>query len=154
MNTPHQHSSPALVAHMCTFLFKNRAILLITAGKGTRVVQSLGIAIIMMMMMKSAHADHFLCAEGHKVEAFTGIIPCLPLRQCFYHILEKLKPRKSTAHPQGCRAAGRGNPDSDTGFGFMAHPGGRRQDKGLAVAGMEERCWGPLGFCFTSGTAN
>lgn len=71
-----------------------------------------------------------------------------------YHILEKLKPRKSTAHPQGCRAAGRGNPDSDTGFGFMAHPGGRCQDKGLAVAGMEERCWGPLGFCFTSGTAN
>ena len=51
MNTPHQHSSPALVAHMCTFLFKNRAILLITAGKGTRVVQSLGIAIIMMIII-------------------------------------------------------------------------------------------------------
>ena len=68
MNTPHQHSSPALVAHVCTFLFKNRAILLITAGKGARVVQSVGIAIIIMMMLKSAHADHFLCAEGHRLK--------------------------------------------------------------------------------------
>lgn len=68
MNTPHQYSSPALVAHVCTFLFKNRAILLITADKGTRVVQSVGIAIIIMMMMKSAHADHFLCDEGHMLK--------------------------------------------------------------------------------------
>lgn len=68
MNTPHQHSSPALVAHVCTFLFKNRAILLITAGKGARVVQSVGIAIIIMMMLNSAHADHFLCAEGHRLK--------------------------------------------------------------------------------------
>ena len=51
MNTPHRHCILALVARMCTFLFKNRAILLITAGKGMRGVQSVGIAIIMMMMM-------------------------------------------------------------------------------------------------------
>lgn len=52
MNTPHRHCILAL-ARVCTFLFKNRAILLITAGKGIRGVQSVGIAIIIMMMMMS-----------------------------------------------------------------------------------------------------
>lgn len=68
------------------------------------------------------------------------------LRLCFYHILEKLS-SKSKAHPQGHRAGGRGNLDSDTGFLPRGHSCGICQAKGLAVAGIEkERCWGSLGF--------